>query len=691
MGTRPRQGVTYYRFLMDGRVLLLIGVLVACSQGPALSPHRTTASFDLHADFANQETFGFYAMPYPSDLRLTKDGTPDVRGFPNNLMAPIVEGLRATAMQRRGFPQMPVAYFRFDAPLAARDPAAIMAADASSLVLLVDIDDKSLDRGKFFPIVLATPDADRYLPENVLEVAPRSGVVLHHARTYAYVVRKSLRDAAGGELGAPAAFDALRGAQPSADPELAAWKLYQPLWTTLAKIGVGAASVAVATVFTTGDIVQDTADLSSKVIARYQTSITNLTVPVGGDQTRLCELRGDISYPQFQPGTPPFDKGGLFEMGADGLPAKQRDEGAPITISLPKGQPMPTGGYPFIVYFHGSGGLSTAVVDAGPLQSATDDKGIPGQGPAYVMAPHGFAMAGSALPLNPERLSGAGELAYLNFNNPAAFRDTFRQGLIEQRMFLDALSKLTIEPSVVAACAGLSLSNGETAYRFDMTKLHAQGQSMGGMYTNLVGATDPRVKIIVPTGAGGAWSAMVLTTQTIPDAPSKLRLLLGTGPLTFMHPALHLLETAWEATEPFVYMPRIANMPLAGHPVRPIYEPVGLGDHYFSSEIYDGAALAYGNKQAGMPVWPTMQGALAIGGLDGVLAYPVENDLSSKEGIKYTGAVVQYQGDGVVDPHAIYRQLDAVKYQYACFHESWQKTGLATIYAPKTIDAACAP
>ena len=83
----------------------------------------------------------------------------------------------------------------------------------------------------------------------------------------------------------------------------------------------------------------------------------------------------------------------------------------------------------------------------GPLQSPTDDVGTPGQGPAYVMAPHGFAMAGSALPLNPERVPGASEFAYLNFNNLAAFRDTFRQGIIEQRMFIDALAKLAIDPA----------------------------------------------------------------------------------------------------------------------------------------------------------------------------------------------------------------------------------------------------
>jgi hypothetical protein len=660
-------------------------ILIACDGTPA-----TTSDFDLHADLTLPDSF--YAMPYPSDLRLTPQGTPDVRGFPNPLAESILEGLRATTMQRKGFPQMPSAYFHFTAPIAPRDPKNIIAADAASPILLVDVDPNSPERGKLYPVVAGTPAADRYLSDDTLEIAPRVGIVLHESRTYAYVVMKSLNDAMGAKLGAPAGFVALEAASaPAADPELAAWKLYQPLWQTLGQIGVAEADVATATVFTTGDVVRDTADLSSKVIAQYQTSIAALAVPSDGDHSRFCELLGTISYPQFQEGTPPFDTKGLFQFGSDGLPIKQRDEVAPIAISLPKGE-MPTGGFPFIIYFHGSGGLSTAVIDAGPLQSPTDQVGTPGEGPAYVMAPHGFAMAGSALPLNPERVPGATELEYLNFNNPASFRDTFRQGIIEQRMFIDALSKLTIDPSVVASCTGLSLAPGETAYHFLMTSLHAQGQSMGGMYTNLVGATDPRVKVVVPTGAGGYWPFMVLTTQTIPNAPNDLKLLLGTGDLTFMHPALHLLETAWEPAEPFVYMRRIARDPLPNHPSRPVFDPCAIGDTYFSFEVYDGASLAYGNREAGQEVWPSMQSALSLAGLDGLVPYPVSQDLTAADGTtKYTGAIVQYNGDGVADPHAIYRQLDAVKYQYACFHESFQKTGTATLYAPQPIDSACGP
>lgn len=581
-----------------GKVLCALGsaLALACSSTPPPAP-ATVADFDLAADLTQADSF--FAMPYPSDLRLQADGTPDLRGFPNPLNESLIAGLKTTAMQRVGFPQMPVAYFHFDAELAPQDPKTVVAADVSSPMLLVDVDAASPERGRLFPVVAGTPAADRYVLDGTLEIAPRVGVVLHESRKFAFVVLKSLRDSAGANVGAPAAFEALESPTPPAGgPELAAWNLYQPLWATLATLGVPATSVAIATVFTTGDVVQATADLSSKVIAQYQTSIQGLSVPSGGAQTRFCEVLGTVQYPQFQEGTPPFDTDGLFQMGPDGLPIKQRDETVPIALALPQA-PMPAGGYPLIVYFHGSGGLSTDLINDGPLQSPTDEVGIPGEGPAYVMAPHGFAMAGSALPLNSERVPGATEFEYLNFANPASFRDTFRQGIIEQRMFIDALSKLTIDPATVASCTGMSLPSGETAYHFQMTPLHLQGQSMGGMYTNLVGATDPRVRVVVPTGAGGYWSYMVLTTTSVPNAANGLELLLGTGDLTFMHPALSLLETAWEPAEPFVYMRRIARDPLPGHPARPVYDPVGQGDKFFSYDVYDGVALAYGNKEAG--------------------------------------------------------------------------------------------
>lgn len=649
----------------------------------------TVAVFDLGADL----TTSFWDLPMPSDLRLTEAGGPDYTGFPNPNELSLIEGVRKVAMDRKGFPVIPVAYFRFTAPLPAQDAKVIVAADKASKVLLVDVDPASDERGRLFPTVATTPEVDLYTPENLLAVAPRPGFVLAPNRKYAVVVQRSLGDAEGNQLDVPEGLAALAsGKTPEGALGEKAAALYAPLWETLDTIGVDRAEVAAATVFTTGDVVKSTFEISSAVKEKLAVEITDLALDPddGATHERFCELRGKVVYPQFQTGAPPFDTDGLFELDANGLPIQQRDEEAPIAVAIPKG-PMPVGGYPLVVYFHGSGGLSTQFVDRGKIYTP-DGEPEKGKGPAHELAFHGIASAGSALPVNPERLPGAGETEYLNLNNLAAMRDTFRQGVIEQRLFIEALRKIQIDPALLAGCDGATLPAGETSFHFSEDDLLAQGQSMGGMYTNMIGSTEPRIRAVVPTGAGGFWTYFILETSLIPGIASKVGVLLlqTMVPLTFMHPALSLSETALEPADPMVYMPRLGRRPLEGHPVRPIYEPVGQGDSYFPTVLYDAIVLAYGHPMAGDVVWPEMQESLALDGLDGVLPYPVVDNLKSKAGgAPYTGVVVQYEGDGIYDPHGIYGQLDEVKYQYGCFFSTFLQTGKASVLAPKPLGTPC--
>jgi len=367
---------------------------------------------------------------------------------------------------------------------------------------------------------------------------------------------------------------------------------------------------------------------------------------------------------------------------------EQRAIDAPIVITLPKGE-MPADGYPLVMYFHGSGGVAGQVVDRG--YSPPGGSPAKGEGPAYVLAPHGFATVGSAHPVNPERLGNpnASPIAYLNLDNLRAFRDIFRQGILEQRLYLDALLELEIDSATVAGCTGMSLPAGATTYKLDPQPVMAMGQSMGGMYTNLIGAVDPRIEAVVPTGAGGLWAYFILETELV-GGRTLLPIVLGTdAELSFIHPTLSLLETAWEAAEPAVYMPRLARRPLEGHPARPIYEPIGQGDSYFPVQLYDRIVLAYGHPQVGGQVWPEMQDTLALDGLAGFLDYPVANNLDSATGDEFTGVAVQYEGDGFSDPHSIYAQLDEVKYQYGCFLETFFTTGVATVLAPAALGTAC--
>lgn len=646
--------------------------------------------FDLDADLT--QSARFFDAPWPSDVRVDGNGHPIVDGWPTRDSI-LFEQLRESAKERRGFPVLPVAWFQFTKPVASRALETIIPAEVGSEILLVDIDPASPERGRLLPTVARTMVTDDYLPANVLAVAPRPGFILAPKRSYAFVVMRKANDVGGRPLAVSSTMrDLAAGRTPSGKSGAVAKTTYAPLFATMQMLGVQAGDIAAATPFTTGDVVQETFEISSGILTRNPATIHDLVIDPddGAQHDRFCELIGKITLPQFQKGLPPFDQDGSFEFGSDGLPILQRMEEVPITVTLPKLATMPAAGYPLAVYFHGSGGLSSQVVDRGKLEmGAAGPK--KGEGPAFVLAPHGFAAAGSAHPVNPERVPGATETQYLNFNNLASFRDIFRQGVVEQRLYMEALRTLEISPSLVAACNMPALPAGATAYKFDPDALVAMGQSMGGMYTNLVGAVEPRVRAVVPTGAGGFWNLFITVTSLIPNGTQLLAAVLAIdrSEVSFVHPGLALLETAWEPAEPLAYMPRLAHRPLAGHPVRPVYEPVGKDDSYFPTTLYDAIALAYDHQEAGEVVWPTMQDALALDGRSGLVAYPVVDNRTSLAGGKFTGAVVQYNGDGYSDPHSIFAQLDAVKYQYGCFLETFIKTGTAVVAAPMPLGTPC--
>jgi hypothetical protein len=660
-------------------------LLLACGSN---GDPGTQVYFDLSGSVAAQETF--YNLPFPSDLRVV-DGRPDLEGYPNPSNIVLLEDLVPGAEGRTGFSTTTASYFRFSAPLAARVETDVIAADVASPILLLDIDPESPERGRLIPTVARTLVDDDYVPANTLAVAPRPGFILGAGRTYATLVMRSALDARGEVLDVAEELAALRR---DSAPE-GAWgeqalELYRPLWETLDTLAIDRNSVAAATVFTTGDVVADLASTTESLRAQYSVTLGTMQVdPDDGDHERFCEIVGTVSYPQFQTGEPPFIEGGIFEIGDDGLPVLQGYEEAGFVISLPKGE-MPVGGYPLAIYYHGSGGLYQQVIDRGRVLTVG---GAPtkGEGPAYVLAPHGFAMVGSAHPVNPERLPGASETEYINLNNLATLPFTFSQGAIEQGLLLDALLSETIPESALQGCTGMSLPSGESDYRFAEDKIVATGQSMGGMYTNIIGATEPRIKAVVPTGAGGLWHYFILETKLLDGVPGFLSVVFRTPEeeLTFLHPTLQLLALAWEVAEPMVYMPRLAKNPLPGHPARPIYQPAGEGDSYFPTTIYDAAALSYGNPQAGEQIWSTMQDVLALTGLEGMLNYPIEANLAAPDGSSYTGVVVQYEGDGIYDPHGIYAQLDEVKYQYGCFLESFIERGTATVPAPAPLGTPC--
>lgn len=681
--------------------LLVPFVLAACgsdgSDAAALDPSPvpgTAAAFDLDAGLAAPASF--YDLPYPGDLRLDAAGRTDHRGFPMPPQNRVLRSVVARAGERLRSPVTPFAYFRFDAPLADRDAGDWIAAAPSAPVLLLGIEPGHADYARLFATVASTPPADTYVPPNLLAVAAPPGVVLAPDTTYAFVVLRSLGDAAGAALGVPASFARLRaGEVPDGALGTLAAEVYAPLWPALRDAGVDLADVAAATVFSTGDPVAELHELSERLRPRHRLALRNLRVDPddGAGHERFCEIVAETTVPMFQSGVPAFDRDGLFVYGADGLPQVQREETVPVTITLPR-TAMPAAGFPLVLYFHGTDGAAGQVVDRGPV-AAPGGTPAKGRGPAHVLAAHGFATVGAALHLNPERYSGPVGLSdrvYLNIANLGAYNDTFRQMTIEQRLLLDALAGLTIDPAVVAACGLAAPAAGAAGYRLATDRVYAMGQSLGGQITNMVGAVEPRVAGVVPTGSGGYWSLTVLAAEFAPGIPANqaIALLLQVPEVRdHLHPGLQLVQSVFEAAEPLVYAKRLAHEPLPGHAPRAIFQPVAIDDPGFPTPIYNAMALASGTQQAGAVLAPSLQQWLALEGRDSVLGFSVRGNGRSRAGERYTGAVVQYTSDGILDGHHIFSQLDEVKYQYGCFLQSLVAGGRGLVPAPAPLGSVC--
>ena len=654
----------------------LLLVTTACSGSDSGAAHNT-AFFDLAGPLVGTETY--WNLPFPSDLRLDANGAPDVADFPDPRNVALLQSLLSDVPVRRGWPMMPIAYVRFTDPVPAQAITDIITPGANAPVELLDIDPTSPEVGTAYPIVASTLPTDAYVPTGLVAFAPRPGIVLRAHTTYAYVVRSAFAPG----FAPPEAITLLaQGHTPGGARGAAAATLYAPLWPALATAGIPADDVLVATVFTTGDEQARVRARTEAIRAAEHPTIDNLALVGGDTYDGFCRLDGTITMPQYQRGVQPFDTLGDFAVDANDVPARQGDMTIPVTITLPK-RAMPAGGWPLYQFFHGSGGISTDIVDLGYSPDPGDHPEA-GKGPGYVVALHGIAAASSALPVNPQRLKNATDYIYININNLAAFPFTFQQGVIEQRLLTDALLATSISPAALAGCTGISTAGSD--HHFDATKLVSGGQSMGGMYTNMIGAVEDRPGALVPTGAGGMWHLMIIETPLIPGALSLLSSALGIdeSTVTFVHPALDVLATSWEIADPMVSMSRIAHRPLPGLRPRHVYEPVGFGDSDFPTDIYDAAALSYGNQEAGDAVWTSMQQALALDGTSGLATYPVK---ANRDGL--TRVVVQYMGDGIIDPHYIYRQLDAVKHQYGCFLESYLRDGIPTVPAPGGLTEAC--
>jgi hypothetical protein len=534
----------------------------------------------------------FYRLPFPNDIRRTNSGL-DLAGHPapgTVLPIDIVDRyLRASEQDLRGFATNPVVFFRFSKPY---DWDSVGGA-----LKFVDITPTSptYSQGIYYGWLVTVGPTSRYICEDWLAVRTLHGHPLRPSTTYAVMLTRSVTVTGGAQFARSADFDAVMGgARPATEPLGHAWDAYAPLREWLADTGADANAILNAAVFTTQDPEAQAPKLREIVQADVVPEITDVTEcktgvtsPCDDGDRRTCgvededfvEIHGRISLPIFQQGTAPYEtpeEGGAIVLGANGKPAIARHEPVCFGLTLPRAQNAPTGGFPLVVYAHGTGGSFRDAVSSGLAKAVAkgDADGTPVRAATFAvdLPEHGERRGESTR--DPEHL-------FFNFTNPRAARDNYAQG---------AADLMAVGRWAVAFQRDAAEWVTPQTVKFDPSRVVLFAHSQGASHAALAVPYEPIYRAVLLSGNGGDLTQSLLHKSNPVDIAAVLPYALldynGEGHLSAgeFHPMVAIFQMFFEPVDPVNYAWRILRTPVPGDPGRHVFMTYGLGDTYSPEE-----------------------------------------------------------------------------------------------------------
>ncbi|HEX7602452.1 MAG TPA: hypothetical protein VF316_12640 [Polyangiaceae bacterium] len=655
-------------------------VVVASACGDSASPAEPVT---VRMSFARPD---FFAAPFPSDDRMSQDGHIDLSGFPNpseNLMVEQITGL--IARDARGFATTGGVFLSLTGDV---DPASLpdmsASTQAGASVSLVAVDDAAPDFGRLYPVSVSfAAEGGDYAPPHLLSIVPLQGIPLRSETLYAAVVTRKVKDTHGAALGVSADMQALaRGTKPAGMSD-AAYAHYGRALAALAKSGVDAAQIAGLAVFTTGDPAAQMLVTTREAVAK---PVPPLTLPITRTDVfdGYCVYSTQLSMPDYQSGTPPFDTtGGDWAFDPQGHAIVQRLEPAHVVLTVPRAT-MPAAGYPLLVMIRTGGGGDRPLVDRG-VQSKTGGPPLaPGTGPAMELAAVGYAGASIDGPHGGLRNVTQADEQFLMFNvaNGAALRDNVRESALEIAVFEHVLEGVAFDAS---DCPGAPAS-----VKFDTSHVALMGHSMGATIAPLTLATEPRFRGAVLSGAGASWIENILYKEHPVAVRPLIELLLGYSSVHRVllrgDPMLTMMQWALEPADPMVYTRLLLQEPAQGESPRQILMEQGIVDHYILPPIANGMSLSLGLDLAGAELDLTNPELVArpeLTPLANVLGYAKRTKLTLPASANFakdvTAIVVQHPEDGLEDGHEVMFQTEAPKSEYRCFLQSLAQGGAARV------------
>lgn len=581
----------------------------------------------------------WHNTPFPTDLRRKADGKLDLSGFPTNrkgeIMPLLDKYVALGAATLDGFSIAPTIYVRFDAPLDPKQMPTIEETQAGDgFFFLLDVTADSPEYGRRFPLQWKLRGDARGQIEaaNLLAVQITWGVPLRPNTTYAFVMRRRIRDLANKVLARPpdlaAVLDAHFDGQGTLNaPQQALSDSLKPLFEAMSagEITVNPKAIAAATVFTTARPINEIQRMASWVRSNTKRAPAyDWQKWEKKDHFKLVRAR--YAGPNFQSGKVPYlTEGGGFVFDAKGDPVIQATEDAlRIALAVPDDKSQMVGGkLPVVIYSHGTGGT----YDGFRNQKVID-----------MLCQSGLAVIGIEQPLHgtrggsPPLSADLVDQASFNFLNPESGRSTFRQAVLDNVFLIEML-----RDGMVDIPAGFGPSGDKV--RFDANRMLFFGHSQGGIVGALLTTVEPYIRAFVLSGAGGGLSLTAMLRKKPLDFAKVVKeaLVLDEGELSEFHPALAMIQMLVDITDPLAYG-RHAFERGPEHFLPHILLTEGLLDEATPSATAEALATAF-QMAIRYPAVHKSAAMEAIGTM--VIAPPFRNNLAVG-GKKVTSVLVQY-------------------------------------------------
>jgi hypothetical protein len=628
----------------------------------------------------------FFRHPFPSDLRLTDDGTIDLSSFPTpgggldgrDAVASLIDG----AMEnQRGFSTTPTILFRFSDSM---DLASFRGKDqegSPATLRYVNIEPESVARG-YGPSFnwYVTTGGGRYVCPRWAAVRTAPESPLRPGEQYAVLLLEGVSTASGTEFEVDSDLIALLQSEAPTDPALAAaWETYANLRSFMADEAIAAESVVGAAVFTpgspqavTGAVSGATAALPIPAPAQATFCEGAATSPCDDGLTGELHVRGclgsppgvdeihfKLELPVVQQGQRPYEgpgSGGDVIQAADGSISIASTESVCVSMAVSNTQAMPPTGWPLVIVAPDIGDTYRSAVDAlAPMVNGLEHEEAPTGAIVVSWEPplHGARATSEQAPLARVR----------NFMNSGAARGNVLQGVADLSEVLRAMSTIAWTADVSPTGQAIAINPAQIA---------VMGHGHGATIASLAAAQETDVDLMVLSGGGANVAATWLDRMEPIEAQTGVALALGEsddeGPMTISkhHPAMLRFSSFMSSVDPVNHVHLLANKPLDGLNRKHVLNVFGVEDPNVSSS----AARLFA-RRLGAPIVGTVLDT--ISGLDPLEA-PASLTLGPDAEL-ITAGTIQAAGQEGASSHDVFYNDAGVRAQVGAFLSSWLATG----------------